>query len=270
VTDRQLDLFSDTNPETVPSPAAAPAEAAERAVVAADLDDDALIASISEAGLADSAALAGEAGRRRLVGAIPALTALCRRLAGFGAGRIVPEQSAALDALAEIGGPDAAQAVSRLISHSVVQGPTLTAAVAVAVRMSAPLPADILGALLRHADPLVRASACRCARRAPETMTLLVGLLHDGDRTVATAAACALGRLGRSEARPALKRLLRERPSREAIEAVSSIADDECMVLLGRIARGTPALADRAIEALEAIDHPRASTVAAAARRLAP
>ena len=99
-------------------------------------------------------------------------------------------------------------------------------------------------------------------------MTLLVGLLDDSDRTVATSAACALGRLGRSDARPALKELLRERPSKDVVESVSAIADEECIVLLGQLARTTPALADAALDALESIDHPRASAIAARIRHL--
>jgi hypothetical protein len=90
----------------------------------------------------------------------------------------------------------------------------------------------------------------------------------DLDRTVARSAACALGRLGRTEARPALMDLLRSRPSEDVIGSVSSIADEECMVLLGRIARSTPGLADAALDALESIDDARADAIAAAVRRL--
>lgn len=264
MTDRQLDLFSDATVRTEPR---AP-QGAGRGVVAADLDDAALIAAIPEAGLAEGALLATEAGRRRLGGAIPALAALCRRLAGFGAARIVPEQAAALDALAAVGSPEAAQAVSAMICRAVVQGPTLAVAVAAAARLHATLPADILGSLLQEADPAIRTVACRCARRSPEVIALLVGLLDDRDRTVASAAACALGRLGRSDARPALKELLRERPSKDVVESVSAIADEECIVLLGRLARTTPGLAEAALDALESIDHPRADAIAAAIRRL--
>ena len=53
---------------------------------------------------------------------------------------------------------------------------------------------------------------------------------------------------------------------RTIIEAAVSVADEECVVLLGRIARTAPAFADAALEALESIDHPRAAAIAAAAR----
>ena len=226
-----------------------------------------MIAAIPDTSLSDCALLAAEAGRRQLAAAIPAIAALCRRFAGFGADRIVPEQAAALRALAEIGGREAGQVVSGMISRAVVQGPTLAVAVAAAAELHALLPPNILGSLLQHADPSIRAAACRCARRSPEVIALLIGLLNDSDRTVARSAACELGRLGRSDARPALKQLLREAPSRDVVESIAAIADEECLVLLGRLARTTPDLADAAIDALESIDHPRASAIAAAARR---
>lgn len=229
-----------------------------------------MIAAIAAASLAECSELAAEAGRRRLAGAIPALAALCRHFAGFGADRIVPEQAAALCALSAIGGREAGQVVSGMIARAIVQGPTLAVAVAAAARLNALLPPRILASLLQHADPGIRAAACRCARRSPEDMALLIGLLDDRDRTVADSAACALGRLGRSDARPVLKQLLREAPSRDVIESVAAIADEECMVLLGRLARTAPALADAAIDALETIDHPRASVIAAAVRSPPP
>jgi hypothetical protein len=49
---------------------------------------------------------------------------------------------------------------------------------------------------------------------------------------------------------------------------VSSIADEECAVLLGRIARSTPALAEAALISLENVDDARAAGIAAAIRRL--
>src|SRR5262245_3646314 len=109
--EQQLDLFS-ANSITVeqPFPLRRPLSP-----VARDLGDEALIAAIPPASLDDYAALVAEAARRRLTAAIPALEALCRRFAGFGIDHIVPEQSAALRALAAIGGRDAAQAISLLI-----------------------------------------------------------------------------------------------------------------------------------------------------------
>jgi hypothetical protein len=76
-------------------------------LVARELDDDALIAAIPSVSLGDCRSLAAEAARRRLVGAIAALEALCRRFKGFGMERAIPEQMAVLEALVGIGGSEA-------------------------------------------------------------------------------------------------------------------------------------------------------------------
>jgi hypothetical protein len=229
-----------------------------------------LIAAIPESSLADSGILAAEAARRRLAGAVPALAKLCRRFAGFGSQRPIPEQTVAIEALVVIGGRDAAQAVSHLIEKAVVQEPTLPIAVRAAARLGSTLSPDALRRLLRHAEPSIRADACRCGRPLPDLILILIDLLDDLDRTVAISAASALGRMGRIEARPLLKGVLRDSPSEEAIDAVSPIADEECAVLLGRIARSNSALADAALVSLENIDDARATTIAAAIRRQRP
>jgi HEAT repeat protein len=236
--------------------------------VSSEMDDEELIAAIPESSLADSCILAAEAGRRRLSAAVPALATLCRRFAGFGTHCAVPEQAAAFEGLAAIGGRDAAHAVSEMIERAVVQGPTLQIAVRSAARLGSLLSPDALRRLLRHAEPGIRAEACRCARPLPELISLLIDLLDDLDRTVVTSAAFALGRMGRIEARPILKSLLDDDPSEDVIDAVSSIADEECLVLLGRIARSNLALADAALNGLENVDDHRAITIVAAIRRL--
>ncbi len=258
--EQQLDLFSATGtpPEARPQAVSGPQELA-----AADLDDGALIAALPTAGLAEAPSLAAEAGRRGLVAAVPALEQLCLRLAGFGRERSVPEQVAALQALALIGGAEAARTVARLIARQAVQGPTRKVAGNVAARLGATLRAETVSELLRDADPEVRADACRCAGPSPAVLQLLLELADDRDGDVRAAAACALGRMGRSEARPALVRLLREAPSAEVIDAIPAIADEDCIVLLGRLLRTQPTLAAAAGDALETIDHPRARQVIA-------
>jgi HEAT repeat protein len=206
--------------------------------------------------------------RQRLSAAVPALAALCRRFAGFGTRRAVPEQAAALEALATIGGRDAAQAVSEMIERAVVQGPTLQIAVKSAARLGSLLSPNALQRLLRHAEPGIRAEACRCARPLPELLSILIDLLDDLDRTVVTSAASALGRMGRIEARPILKSLLEDDPSEDVIDAVLLIADEECLVMLGRIARSNLALADAALNGLENVDDHRAIIIVDAIRRL--
>ena len=257
---QQLDLF-----RHVPAPAEPPPsdEVAPSAPAPATMEDDELVAALSHASIADSVALAAEAGRRRMTVAVPALEALCRRFAGFGADRIVPEQAAAIDALAQIAGASAAQALARLIARRIVQGPCLQRAVGAAARLGAKLPAGTVMELLRHDDPAIRADACRFAQPSPEMVAQLRDLLDDLQRPVRMAAACALGLMGRNEVRPLLTRYLLEDPSAELIDALSAIADEECVILLGRIARTRPDLSQAARDALDSIDHPRASRMAA-------
>ena len=262
--EQQLDLFAGAG---LRPDEPAPAVGRSR-LIAPELDDEALVAAIPSASLGDCRSLAAEAGHRRLTAAIPALEALCRRFRGFGVEEEISEQAAALEALGMIGGREAAQAVTRLIVEQVVQGPGLKSAVAVAASLGASLPGSVAASLLWHPAPEIRAGACRCAGRSPAAVPLLVELLDDADRVVAQEAACALGRMGRHEARPLLLRLLREQPSAAVIDAASSVADEECLVVIGRIAHREPALADAAFAALDAIASPRAITIAAAARRL--
>ncbi|MBL8669207.1 MAG: HEAT repeat domain-containing protein, partial [Alphaproteobacteria bacterium] len=228
------------------------------------IDDAAWSAAIPGASLAAAASLAAEAARRRLAAAVPALDALCRRFAGFGLQRAVPEQEAALDALARIGGAMAAETVARLLATAAVQGPSLAPALRAAAALQSTLPTGLVEELLRHPDPAVRAAACACARASAATVAALGALLCDGDAGVARAAACALGRMRRGEARPLLARLLREDPDAAVIDAAAPVADADMLVALGRIARLMPALADAALAALESSDDPRAARIAAA------
>jgi HEAT repeat protein len=257
---KQLDLFSQSaDPEGPHSPGVS-----SRPVIACEtLSDEGLISALRNAGIRDSIGLAAETGHRRLAAAIPALEALCRRFAGFGADRIVPEQAAALDALAAIGGGEAAQALVRVIIKGVVQGPCLQKAVSAAAGLRARMPAGSVLKLLQHDDPQIRADACRCVRASPEAAALLHDLSDDLHPYVQMAAACALGRLGRREVRPLLLRFLREKPSTELIDATAPIADEECVILLGRVADARPDLSQAVLDALDGIDHPRAEGIAA-------
>ena len=254
--ERQLDLFSGGGfaGDEHPTGAAPP----QVALVAANLDDTALLAALPGARLKEAPALAAEAGRRRLPGAVAALSALCRRFAGFGRERAVPEQVAALDALAAIGGAAAAQATTALIVERVVEGPNRVRAVEVAAGLAARLPATTLLELMGDPAPGMRAAACACAGQQLAVVPRLLELAHDEAGEVRAAAACALGRMGRREALPALSRLLREAPSETVIDAVSAVADEDCVILLGRLARTRPELASPASDALSVIDHPRA------------
>jgi len=263
---RQLNLFAGSS---IGADRTAAPGIQRRHATASELDDDALIAAIPTASLADCRHLVGEAVLRRLGAAIPALEALCRRFRGFGHEHAIPEQTAAFEAFAAIGGPTAAQTVSRLIAEEVMQGPGLRTAMMVAAQLGARLPAKTITSLLRHEVGEVRAGACRCAGPSLILVPPLIELLADANRDVAREAACALGRMGRREARPTLLRLLHEQPSTVVIDAVIAIADEECLIIIGRIARSIPDLSESAIRALEDIGLPRALTIAAGARRFA-
>ena len=262
--DRQLDLFAAAGhrADLVPAP---PARAP--AVLPAELGDNALLERIPRASLADCHPLAAEAGRRRLHTAIPALEELCRRFRGFGLRQPIPEQVAALEGLALIGGAAAARTVERIIIERVVQGPGLVVAVEAAARLGVRLPPDRALPLLRDPEPRVRAAACRCARSGPDVAQVMIELLGDLHAEVSRAAACALGRMARCEARPILVRLLSRDPSAEVIDAAASFGDEECLILLGRIGRARPDLADAVLAALEGIDEPRAAAIAESVRR---
>jgi hypothetical protein len=262
--DRQLDLFAAAGHRPVDVPvllAEAPC------VLPAELDDDTLLEQIPRASIADCHALAREAGRRRLGAAIAALEKLCRRFKGFGLRQAIPEQIAALEGLALIGGIAAARTVGRIIVEQVVQGPGLIVAGETAARLGARLPPACALLLLRDPEPRMRAAACRCAPSGADVAAVMVELLGDLHTDVSRAAACALGRMGRCEARPVVVRLLRQDPSPEVIDAAACLGDEECLILLGRIGRARPDLADAVLAALEAIEQPRAAAIAQSVRR---
>jgi len=255
----QFDLFADL-------PTAPPAQnpgAASR-MVATELSDAALIEALPDASLGEARALAEEAGRRRLGDAVGALVALCQRFIGFGLDRRVPEQIAALEAFCAIGGPEAARAVQRMIVRQIVEGPNLAAAVAAAAALGVKLSPEAALPLLRHADPLLRAAACGCVRAGGDVVPVLTAMLSDHDDEAAVAAACALGRMGRAEARGALKRWLVAKPSTRVIEALAGVADEEAVVYLARLGRKRPDLAYGILAALEEIELPMAAVAAKA------
>ncbi len=251
----QLDLFEQRPDQHETEPLAPPAAPIDPSTLA----DKALLADLPRARLSNCRAIIAEALARRLPGTVPVLEALARRFMGFSRNRIIPEQAIALDALVAFGGREPAQAVTQLITQSAIEGPGLPAAVSAAAKLKARLPPDALDPLLRHDLPEVRAAASACAssRSAP----LLIELLADLHPQVTSAAACALGRLGRPEARPMLKRLLAQFPTPEVIEALGPIADEDALVLLGRVARRCPHLKDAVLTALESADLPAAATI---------
>ena len=117
-----------------------------------------------------------------------------------------------------------------------MQGPNLAAAVIAAARLGVKLEFNVALPLLRHADPSVRAAACACVRAGGDIAATLIQLLTDLIGEVATAAACALGSMGRVEALGLLKRCLIEKPSPRVIEALAGVSDEKHR-LLARLAK---------------------------------
>jgi hypothetical protein len=166
----QLDLFAGSGNR--PDQTTAPTAGRPRRI-ASELEDDALIAAIPHASVVNCRSLAAEAGRRQLAGSVLALEALCRRFRGFGLEHPVPEQTAALEALAETGGGEAAGAVRRIIVEKIVQGAGLKNALNAAAQLGVGLPVNVIVSLLRHEAPEIRAGGCRCAR-SPAVIPLLL------------------------------------------------------------------------------------------------
>jgi hypothetical protein len=69
--------------------------------------------------------------------------------------------------------------------------------------------------------------------------------------SVPIAAACALGRFGKVDALEALSVALKAAPNIEVIDALADIADDDAVVLLGRVAQDRPDLTETVLSALE-------------------
>lgn len=254
----QLDLFISDGQWPV-QPLLEPAESVD--ATPPDLDDAALLSAIRNARQSNCLALAQEAGRRRLVAAAEELEQLCRRFIGFGQDCTIREQMAAVDGLVMIGGGKAAQAIRRIAMDQVIAGPGLAFLAEAAARLGAHLPADTVASWLHHSDPAVRANACQCARGGAQVTDVLLELLSDLNGTVAREAACALGRSGRQEARAPLMRMLQQAPSAEIIQAIEAVADEDCLVLLGRLGRVRPDLTDAVIMVLENSDSARAAHI---------
>jgi len=262
VSGAQLDLFE----ESSTAPAAATQPAAEPRVDVEALSDAQLIGALSQAGLRESLTLVHEIARRRLASGVPALAALCLRHKGFGRSRVIPEQKDAIEALGIIGGREASQALARLIDRGAFEGPGLKIAVQEAVRLASPLPEPLVTNLLGADDPDIRAAAARCVRTWPKCAPLLIELLQDLHEDVRLAAACALGRIGIGAGRPLLLNALRKQPSRDVVEAIAGVPDEEVLVLLGRTAETRQDLAGLIGEVLEDTDDPLAAKIAARIR----
>ena len=258
---RQGNLFSGSGSWSPPVPEPRPL------LNPAGLTDAALAAAIVGTTQRDAAALTAEAARRRPPDIEAALEALCRRFKGFGVSSEVHEQRVALAALRDLGGTAAADAINRLIASDAVQGPGLRHLVAAASTPGVRVPTDRLARWLRDASPEVRALACQCARGGADIAALLIDLMDDLHPPVAIAAARALGRMGRTEARARLRIDLGTAPTVETIRAIGPIAETDDLVLLKRRALAAPELTEAVLAVLDDSDDRLAPAFAAEIRQ---
>jgi hypothetical protein len=225
--------------------------------------DDALCASIAVVDLSNAVETLGEVARRRLAGAIPHLAALIRRFKGFETRGTIIEQTEALAALVAIGGAEAAAVVKSAIERGEFNLANLGTALAAAARLGVRLEPRVVEAALGHDDAEIRLAACAFASARPSLIALLVERLGDQDKRVAIAAACALGDIGRVEARPVLMAALKTSPSVAVIGSAANVADEALLVQLGKLAREADRFHDAVVEALDDCD----SALAASLRR---
>lgn len=257
VSGAQLDLFDGSS-------TAAPSQpAAETRVDVQALGDAELIDALPQAGLHECLAIVHEIARRRLGSGSgdPSLTASCKAT-------LRPGPSKAPRSMSRASACDASRPpiTPRASIASFCSGTTLLLPNPACLRQRAARAgaADpLVTNLLRADDPGVRAAAARCVRTWPRCAPSLIDLLQDLHEDVRLAAACALGRIGNGAARPALLRALRQQPSREVVEAIAGIPDQEVLVLLGRTAETRQDLAGLIREVLDGIDHPLAAKIEA-------
>ena len=278
---QQLDLFAKEQTRGKPPrlasprppPPAAPqsttedsiATDAERAAVAS-MTDATLIVSINAEPLGLRLVAIEEIGRRRSVEAVPALARGCRLFMGLSDAEIVPEQIAAIEALAAIGGREAALALAEIIDEQVMVGPGLLNALVAAARLGSVLAHEAMISLFRSDDDAIRAAACRLVRGRPGEVAQIRLMLTDRSPRVRLAAACCLGGLGHQDVRPALLAAADLSPTLEVIEGLAGVIDSDTVVRLGRVARLAPEWREAILAVLDDCDLPSATKIAAGLR----
>ena len=256
----QPDLFDERGRSTPHRP---PASAATTPAPPADrLTDEELIAAVPQADLSTAGPLCDEVASRSLETAAPALEALWRRFAGFGVGTPLAEQLAVLATLARLRGEAARAGLRRIVLSQGLPASLLPAALRAAAEAGLALPAAFVAPLLEHGEVGVREPAFELAPAAGVPGHLLREGLRDRSASIRRSAAIAMGNRGLAEAAPVLIDELARDPSREAIEALAAIADDDAVVHLGRCAERHPSLAGAVVAALRDMENERAARLA--------
>lgn len=245
----QYDLFFEDE-EQRPGAASKGADPPAR-MAAADMTDDEICDCIGRITSGNAAEVLGEAARRRIARAVRPLGGVIRRFKGFESRRPFIEVTEALRALVEIGGEDALAVLRSSMDHGDFNRTTLGAALRAAQQLRLRLDPAVVEAALDHELAEVRLAACALVTARPSLIAALVERLKDEVEQVRTAAACALGELGRIEARPNLLDLLKTSPSEAVIQAAANVANDPIVVELGKLARHQPRFRQPVAEALE-------------------
>lgn len=234
----------------VPEPDAPPA--------ASGLTDAALIELLPEATMSTVEALCSEVATRRLEAAVPGLERLWRRFAGFGVRTPLVEQRCVLSTLGRLQGAGARAALRGIVLSKGLPASLLPAALQAAAEAALSLPAGFIGPLLVHEDAAVRAPAFALAHRAGVPAELLHDGLCDPSPAIRRLAAIALGSARDAEAMHSLVAELAHNPSRDVIEALAAIGNDDAIVHLGRCADRHPALSGCVIDVLRDMENARA------------
>ncbi len=258
---RQLDLFDERRPADIRPQTQTEGESTSLALKA--LPDSELVERVAHANLATVDTLADEIVARSLTAAVPALERLWRRFHGFGINRPFREQSAVLETLARLNGPEARSALRRIALGPGVPDSLLPAVLRAAADKRLDLPASFVADFLDHEDAAIREPAFALAHAANVSVLRLREGLSDRLASIRRDAAVALAFRGDASGRDVLITVLAHAPSVELIDALGVICDDEAIVELGRCAMRFPVFAPRAVAILRELDSPKAERLVA-------
>lgn len=253
---RQLDLFDERRPEDIGSQTETESESTSLALKA--LPDSELVERVAHASLATIDTLAEEIVTRSLTAAVPALERLWCRFHGFGINRPFREQSAVLETLSRLEGPEACSALRRIALGPGVPDSLLPAVLRAADGKKLDLPASFVAGFLDHEDAEIREPAFALAHAANVSVLRLREGLSDRLASIRRDAAVALAFRGDASGRDVLISVLRHAPTVDSIEALGVICDDEAIVELGRCAMRFPEFAPRLVAILRELDSPKA------------
>ena len=258
---RQLDLFDERRPADERPQTRTEGESTTLALKA--LPDSELVKRVAHANLAIVDTLADEIVARSLTAAVPALERLWRRFHGFGINLPFREQSAVLETLSRLEGPEAYSALRRIALGPGVPDSLLPAVLRAAADKRLDLPASFVEEFLVHQDSEIREPAFALAHAANVSVLRLREGLSDRLDSIRRDAAVALAFRGDASGRDVLITVLAHAPSVELIDALGAICDEEAIVELGRCAMRFPEFAPQVVAILRELESPKAQRLVA-------